>query len=110
VATEASRSRRADGSATTTAPRADVGATLIERAESFARELGARARTIDRNGSSPAEEIVRAAREEEADLVVLGARLRQIEGRPFLGHVVEQVLEECDATVVVVASPSGPHG
>lgn len=110
VATEASRSRRADGSATTTAPRADVGATLTERAESFARELGARARTIDRNGSSPAEEIVRAAREEEADLVVLGARLRQIEGRPFLGHVVEQVLEECDATVVVVANPSGPHG
>ncbi|CAN5713568.1 hypothetical protein BH20ACT1_BH20ACT1_14670 [soil metagenome] len=42
--------------------------------------------------------------------MVLGARLRQIEGRPFLGHVVEQVLEECDATVVVVASPSGPHG
>ncbi len=110
AATEASRSRRADGAATTTVPRADVGATLIERAEAFAGELGARARTVDRSGASPADEIVRAAIDEEADLVVLGANLRQLEGRPFLGHVVEQVLEECDATVVVVASPSGPHG
>jgi Kef-type K+ transport system membrane component KefB/nucleotide-binding universal stress UspA family protein len=110
TATEASRARTGDGSATTTVPRADVGSALIERAESFAEELGARARTVDRAGSSPADEIVRVARDEEVDLVVLGARLRQLEGRPFLGHVVEQVLEECDATVVVVANPSGPHG
>ncbi|MBW3611350.1 MAG: cation:proton antiporter [Actinobacteria bacterium] len=110
AATEASRSRRADGAATSTVPRADVGATLIERAEAFADELGARARTVDRSGSSPADEIVRAAVDEEVDLVVLGANLRQLQGRPFLGHVVEQVLEQCDATVVVVASPSGPHG
>ncbi len=52
----------------------------------------------------------RSPGDEDVDLVVPGANLRQIEGRPFLGHVVEQVLEECDATVVVVATPSGPHG
>lgn len=88
----------------------DVAAKLTDRAEAFAAELGARARTISRSGGSPADEIVAAALDEEVDLVVLGANLRQIEGRPFLGHVVEQVLEECDTTVVVVATPSGPHG
>ena len=45
------------------------------------------------------------ARSEEADLVVLGAQLRNVDGRPFIGHTVETVLEQCDATVVVVAHP-----
>ncbi len=73
-------------------------------------ELGGRVRTVARSGSSTAAEIVALAAEEEVDLVVLGANLRQIEGRPFLGNVVEEVLEDCDATVVVVATPSGPYG
>ncbi|MGI8758799.1 MAG: cation:proton antiporter [Acidimicrobiales bacterium] len=102
--------RRSDRAMATADPRADVAVKVTERAEAFARELGARTRTIERSASSPAEEIVAAALSEEADLVVLGAKLRQLEGRPFLGNVVEQVLEECDATVVVVATPSGPHG
>ncbi len=73
-------------------------------------ELGGRVRTVARSGSSTTAEIVALAAEEEVDLVVLGANLRQIEGRPFLGNVVEEVLEDCDATVVVVATPSGPYG
>ncbi|MDQ3463112.1 MAG: universal stress protein, partial [Actinomycetota bacterium] len=104
------RERRAGGATEVADPRADVSGKLIERAEAFADELGARARTVTRTGSSPAEEIIAAAIEEQADLVVLGANLRRIEGRPFLSTLVEQVLEECDATVVVVATPSGPHG
>ncbi|CAN5840844.1 cation:proton antiporter [soil metagenome] len=104
------RERRAGGATEVADPRADVSGKLIERAEAFADELGARARTVARTGSSPAEEIIAAAIEEQADLVVLGANLRRIEGRPFLSTLVEQVLEECDATVVVVATPSGPHG
>ena len=45
------------------------------------------------------------ARTEQADLVVLGAQLRNVDGRPFIGHTVETVLERSDATVVVVAQP-----
>jgi Kef-type K+ transport system membrane component KefB/nucleotide-binding universal stress UspA family protein len=104
------RERRAGGSTEVADRRADVSGKLTERAEAFAEELGARARTVARAGPSPAEEIIAAAIEEQADLVVLGANLRRIEGRPFLSTLVEQVLEECDATVVVVATPSGPHG
>lgn len=110
TATGDARERRAGGDTEVADPRADVSSKLTERAEAFAEELGARARTITRSGVSPAEQIIAAAAEEEADLVVLGANLRRIEGRPFLSTLVEQVLEECDATVVVVATPSGPHG
>ncbi len=109
-ATGDARERRSGGATETADPRADVSAKLTDRAEAFAEELGARARTIGRLGASPADEIIAAAIDEEADLVVLGANLRRIEGRPFLSSLVEQVLEECDATVVVVATPSGPHG
>lgn len=109
-ATGDARERRSGGATETADPRADVSTKLTDRAEAFAEELGARARTIGRLGASPADEIIAAAIDEEADLVVLGANLRRIEGRPFLSSLVEQVLEECDATVVVVATPSGPHG
>ena len=104
------RERRATTTTQTTDPRTDVSTKLTDRAEAFADELGARARIITRSGPSPAEKIIAAAAEEEVDLVVLGANLRRIEGQPFLSALVEQVLEECDATVVVVATPSGPHG
>ena len=58
-----------------------------------------------REGASPGEALVETARIEEADLVVLGAQLRNVDGRPFIGHTVETVLERSDATVVVVAQP-----
>lgn len=106
----ARRRRQARGATSTEDLRTAVAVKLTGRAEAFAHELGARCRTIQRSGSSPAHQIVATALDEEADLVVLGANLRQLEGRPFLGNLVEQVLEECDATVVVVATPSGPHG
>lgn len=90
--------------------RNDMAARVLDRADDLGRELEARTRSIVRSGSSKADQIVAAASEENADLVILGANLRQLEGRPFLGHGVEQILEECDATVVVVATPTGPHG
>ena len=54
---------------------------------------------------SAGEALVDTARTEQADLVVLGAQLRNVDGRPFIGHTVEAVLERSDATVVVVAQP-----
>jgi nucleotide-binding universal stress UspA family protein len=63
-----------------------------------------------RSGASAAEEILQLARESHADLLVLAANLRQFTGRPFLGHGVEFLLEEAEATVVVVTSPPGWGG
>lgn len=79
-----------------------VGAGLLERARGHAHELGARARVAEQHGDNPAEEILELAEREEADLVVVGATVRRLDDRPFLGHTVEAVLERSDATVVVV--------
>lgn len=106
AAASEARGRRSGLATETAEVRSDVSSKLTDQASAFAEELGARARTIVRSGASPAEEIIAAAEAEEADLVVLGANLRRIEGKPFLSSLVEQVLEECNATVVVVATPS----
>lgn len=78
---------------------------LMDTAIALGGELGVEPRTVVQEGSSPAATLVDTAESEAADLVVLGASLRNVDGRPFLGHVVETVLERCDTTVVVVATP-----
>lgn len=91
-------------------PGTDVADKVMAQAQALAAELGARVRPAVRAGTATADEIVAAAAELDVDLVVVGANLRRLEGRPFLGHLVEQVLDDCPATVVVVATPTGPHG
>ena len=82
-----------------------VGVQVVAQAETLAIELGATTQTVVMDGTSPTDEILKLSRDIEADLVVMGANLRRIGDRPFLGHRVEQVLRDCDATVVVVLIP-----
>ena len=82
-----------------------VAGALMDAAQTRGADLGVSARTLIREGASPASTLAATADEEAADLVVLGAALRNVDGRPFLGQTVEMVLERCDATVVVVAMP-----
>ncbi|MGB1505902.1 MAG: cation:proton antiporter [Acidimicrobiales bacterium] len=79
--------------------------SMMARAVERANQAGIEPRELIRDGRSAGEALVQVARSEEADLVVLGAQLRNVDGRPFLGRTVETVLERCDATVVVVAQP-----
>ena len=83
----------------------DVGERVVEQAMALAHDLGATTRTAVLEGASPADEILRLVEDIEADLVVMGAHLRRVGDRPFLGHRVEQVLRDCDTTVVVVLIP-----
>ena len=83
---------------------------LMAAASARGAEMGVDARTLVREGSSPASTLVSVAEEQEADLVVLGASLRNVDGRPFLGHTVETVLERCSANVAVVAMPRAESG
>lgn len=62
-------------------------------------------RALIRSSTDVPSALVGVARDEDCDLVVLGAQLRRVDGRPFLGHTVETVLEQCDANIVVVALP-----
>ena len=79
--------------------------SMMARAVERAHEAGISPREILCEGASAGEALVDTARSEQADLVVLGAQLRNVDGRPFIGHTVEAVLERSDATVVVVAQP-----
>jgi Kef-type K+ transport system membrane component KefB len=88
-------------------PRADIAERVVEEARALAVEMGVRVEPVIRSGVSAAEEILSLARESHVDLLVLAANLRQFTGRPFLGHGVEYLLEEAEATVVVVTAPPG---
>jgi Kef-type K+ transport system membrane component KefB len=78
---------------------------VLESALELGREFDVEAVTHSRTGVSTSEEIVAAAREVEADLIVLGATVRRLHGRPFLGHNVEYILDHSEVTVVVVTTP-----
>lgn len=83
----------------------EVAERVLARAHDHALEVRASADTEIRFASSPAEEIVRHASEIEADLIVLGAQLRNLDGRPSLGPNTEHVLEHAPQTIVVVVMP-----
>ena len=83
---------------------------LMDAAGARGAEAGVEVRTLVQEGSSAASTLVAVAEEQEADLVVLGASLRNVDGRPFLGHTVETVLERCPANVAVVAMPRAVSG
>jgi K+:H+ antiporter len=86
-------------------PSMAVADQLILGATALAGDSGLTPRTLIRESATAGTALVDAARSEAADLVVLGAQLRNVDGRPFLGHTVETVLDQSDATVVVVAHP-----
>ena len=99
--------RRSNGRRTALRERSGgtVAGQVLEEARDLARRLGVSPRALVRTGS-PTEEIIAAVRETEADLVVLGSELRpMVPGEPFLGHLVEHVINEAEATVAVVAAP-----
>jgi nucleotide-binding universal stress UspA family protein len=87
--------------------RTEVAERVVEEARTLAEKMGARAETAIRTGVSAPEEILALAGERGVDLIVLAANLRQLSGRPFLGHGVEYLLENSESTIVVVTAPPG---
>lgn len=104
---ESSGRRAAAGTSVATRPAARaVAERVIDQAEALAGELDARVRSLIKRGTSTSATILDTVEACDADLVVMGAKLRRIDGHPFLGHTVEKVLAQCDATIVVVATPA----
>ena len=89
------------------AQRTRVAEQVVEDACAFAAQMGVRTEPVLRVGVSASLEILKLARERQVDLLVVAANLRQLSGRPFLGHGVEDLLEAAEATVVVVTAPPG---
>lgn len=94
--------------------RAAVGEPSAEgqltRALSLAQRFGRGASPVLRVGSVASEEIIACADDRGVDLIVIGAQLRrQEDGRPFLGHGAEFVLEHARQTVAVVVLPENAN-
>ena len=89
---------------------AEAAEHVVEEARARAAEFGAPAEAEIRIDVSAPDALLAIAREHAVDLVVLAANLRQFSGRPFLGHGVEYLLEQCESTVVVVTLPPGWAG
>lgn len=77
----------------------------LDRARDLAERMGGGAAPLLRTGATAYEEIVAAAADRKADLIVLGAQLRTHDDRPFLGHGTEYVLEHAPQTVIVMVFP-----
>ena len=82
-----------------------IGQQVLSQAAQLVAEQGVEPQLVTRTGTSTAIELLDIVRETEADLVVMGANLRRLRDRPFLGHTVEHVLRNCDATVALVLVP-----
>jgi nucleotide-binding universal stress UspA family protein len=90
--------------------REDVAERVVEEARALAAEMGVRAEAVIRTATSTPETLLALAREREVDLLVLAAIVRELTGRPFLGHGVEYLLGQSPVTVIVVALPPGWGG
>ena len=96
-----SRFRRGGGR-----PASAVADRLMDQAMAYAGEFGIEPRREVRRARSTALELLATAEQVDADLVVIGASAHPVEDGAFLGHTAEQLLDECEATVVVVVSPT----
>jgi nucleotide-binding universal stress UspA family protein len=57
---------------------------------------------------SPAEAILRAARERQCDLIVMGTHGRTALGRALMGSVAEEVVRKAPCPVLTVKVPAHP--
>jgi nucleotide-binding universal stress UspA family protein len=80
---------------------------LMRNAQDLARSWGATTGAITRLGD-PATQLLALAIELDVDCVVVGVQRSETSANVlFLGHVVEQLLDDCPATVIVVVNPPG---
>jgi ubiquinone biosynthesis protein len=70
--------------------------------DEYAGPLGERVRTLVRRADDPAEGICRAAREEDADVLVVGSVGMQGRKEFLLGNVPNRVSHNAPCTVVIV--------
>ncbi len=77
----------------------------LERVQEVAAGFGSGSHVQARRAAVPADELVQAAKDWRADTIVLGATMRPVDGRPFLGHGTEWLLEHAPETVITVVFP-----
>ncbi len=74
----------------------------LAKAKEIAQAKGVTAEETLLTGASPADEIVQAAKDQKADLIVLGSRGLAGKTRSFLGSTASQVVTYSPCSVLVV--------
>jgi len=74
----------------------------LAKAKEVARSNGIDAEVFLGTGASPADEIVQAAKDQQADLIVIGSRGLAGKTRSFLGSTASQVVTYSPCSVLVV--------
>ena len=87
----------------------EVASSVLEQARQLADQHSVETRQTVREGTATGDELLAEAAQIGADVIVLGTTIRRLQGRAFLGHTVEHVLDHAQAAVVVVATPDALH-
>jgi len=74
----------------------------LAKAKNMAQAQGVTAEVILATGASPADEIVQVAKDQQADLIVIGSRGLAGKTRSFLGSTASQVVTYSPCSVLVV--------
>jgi nucleotide-binding universal stress UspA family protein len=74
----------------------------LAKAKEVAQGKGVTAEVILATGASPTDEIVRVAKDQQADLIVIGSRGLAGKTRSFLGSTASQVVTYSPCSVLVV--------
>ncbi len=74
----------------------------LAKAKEVAQGKGVTAEVILATGASPADEIVQVAKDQQADLIVIGSRGLAGKTRSFLGSTASQVVTYSPCSVLVV--------
>ncbi len=97
-------------------PELEEGAYIAEKMKAIAEAALAKAKEVAQgkgmtplmllaSGPSPADEIVKIAKNEKADLIVVGSRGLAGKGKYFLGSTASQVVTHSHCSVLVVKTP-----
>ncbi len=78
----------------------------LRRSRVLSQRFGRTASALLRVAPVPYEGLLDAATERQTDLIVLGTQVRSHEGRPFLGHGTEYLLEHASTAVAVIVFPA----
>lgn len=81
------------------------GQLILQKTEELARDIGVAPETTIVHNSSRSAAILELEAQTESDLIVMGAQLRRVNNRPYLGPTAEQILRTSAATVVLVLMP-----
>ena len=82
----------------------EIAQQIVENQVEIGQRLGANIQFQILEGVSPEQEILKFARQEQVDLIILGSNIRMITGRAFFGHRVDTILSLAECPVAILSS------